>query len=95
VTPRVRTHNVTLGCRDHSLPAGRLLAITPVLSEGASAGFSVLLPDGRTEILAWVRDYEREFPDTLWLETPLTLTRGSRLLVEASPGCRVTLHLER
>ena len=95
LVPRVKTHNVTLGCRDHSLPVGRLLAITPVLSEGASAGFSVLQPDGRTEILAWVRDYEREFPDTFWLETPLALMRGSRLLVDASPGCRVTLHLER
>ena len=25
----------------------------------------------RARILAWVRDYEKEFPDTYWLETPL------------------------
>jgi hypothetical protein len=93
--PRVRTRNVTVGCRDRVLPEGRLLAITPVLAEGTSAGFAVLMPDGRMEILAWVREYEREFPDTFWLETPLALPHGSRLQVETAPGCRVTLHFAR
>ena len=78
-----------------ALPAGRLLAITPAMAEGASAGFSVVLPGGRHEILAWVRDYEKEFPDTYWLETPLRLPPGSRLYAEAPAGCRVTLHLGR
>ena len=55
-------------------------------AEGASAGFSVVLPGGRHEILAWVRDYEKEFPDTYWLETPLRLPPGSRLYAEAPTG---------
>jgi hypothetical protein len=91
--PRLATRNVTRPCRDVSLPSGRLLAITPELDEGASAGFSVVLPGGRHEILAWVRDYEQEFADTYWLETPLSLPRGSRLHAEAPDACRVTLHL--
>jgi hypothetical protein len=93
--PRLKTRNVTVGCRDRALPVGQLLAITPVLAEGSSAGFTVLQPDGGTEILAWVRDYEREFRETFWLETPLMLPHGSRLHVEAAPGCRLTLHLAR
>jgi hypothetical protein len=91
--PRVRTRNVTMACGTATLPAGRLLAITPRMPEGTSAGFSVVLPDGRIEILAWVREYEREFAETYWLETPLTLPRGSRLRADAPPECRLTLHL--
>ncbi len=92
---RTATRTVTLPCRDAPLPAGRLLAITPAMAEGASAGFSVVLPGGGHEILAWVRDYEKEFPDTYWLETPLRLPSGSRLQAEAPAGCRLTLHLGR
>jgi hypothetical protein len=82
-------------CRNVALPTGRLLAITPALGEGASAGFSVVLPDGRHEILAWIRDFEKDFPETYWLETPLRLPPGSRLHAEAATGCRVTLHFAR
>lgn len=92
--PAIATRDITIPCRDASLPRGRLLAITPTMDEGASAGFSVLLPHDRQEILAWVRDYEREFPDTYWLETPLLLPRGSRLHAEAPAGCRLILHLD-
>ena len=84
--PPVAARKITLPCRDAALPAGRLLAITPAMGEGASAGFSVVLPGGRHEILAWVRDYEKEFPDTYWLETPLRLPPGSRLHAEAPGG---------
>ena len=93
--PRLATRKVTLPCRDVPLPAGRLLAMTPAMAEGASAGFSVVLPGGRHEILAWVRDYEKEFSDTYWLETPLPLPPGSRLHAEAPAACRVTLHFTR
>jgi len=93
--PRIATRTVTVPCRDVPLPAGRLLAVTPTMTEGGSAGFSVLLPGGRQEVLAWVRDYEQEFRDTYWLETPLQLPPGSRLHAEAPPGCRVVLHLGR
>jgi hypothetical protein len=78
-TPRVRTRKVTIACGETALPAGTLLAFTPRLTEGDGAGFSVMLPGGEIEILAWVRDYERDFAETYWLETPLMLPRGSRL----------------
>lgn len=87
--PNSRT--VTIPCADRSLPSGTLLGIRPRLSEGASAGFTVVFPDGREEIVAWIRDYEAEFAETYWLETPMVLTRGSRLRVDGDPGCRVTL----
>jgi hypothetical protein len=83
---------LSVPCRQVALPTGRLLAITPALGEGASAGFSVVLPDGRREVLAWIRDYEQEFPETYWLETPLPLPPGSRLQAEAPADCRLTLH---
>ena len=92
---RTAARTLTRPCRDASLPAGRLLAITPAMGEGASAGFSVVLPGGRHEILAWIRDYEKEFPETYWLETPLRLPPGSRLHAEAPAECRVTLHFSR
>jgi hypothetical protein len=44
------------------------------------------------EILAWIRDYEKEFPETYWLETPIRLPAGSRLHAEAPAECRVTLY---
>jgi hypothetical protein len=89
---RHAARKVTLPCRDVAIPAGRLLGVTPVMAEGASAGFSVSLPGGRDEILAWIRDYEKEFQETYWLETPLRLPPGSRLHAEAPAGCRITLH---
>jgi hypothetical protein len=84
---------LALACGDRPLPAGRLLAIRPALAEGASAGFTVILPDGNQEIVAWIRSYEAEFADTYWLESPLVLPRGSRLRVEGAPECRVELKI--
>lgn len=90
--PAAATRKVTVRCSQAVLPPGMLVAITPALREGASAGFAVTLPGGRHEILAWVRDYEREFAETYWLERPLPLGAGARLRVEPSGGCQVTLH---
>jgi hypothetical protein len=86
-----KARTITLPCGNRPLPAGRLLAITPTLAEGASAGFSVVFPDDRQEIVAWIRDYEAEFADTYWLEPPIVLPRGSRLRVEGASECRVEL----
>ena len=84
-----KARRVALSCGDRPLPSGRLLAITPTLAEGASAGFIVFLPNGRQEIVAWIRDYEAEFAETYWLESPIVLPRGSRLHVEGASPCRV------
>lgn len=86
--------DVRVACNDPSLPAGRLLAITPRLGEGQSAGFSVRLPDRRTVILAWIRNFERAFEETYWLQRPLDLPAGSRLAVTATRRCSITLRIE-
>jgi hypothetical protein len=93
--PPATARAVTVPCGDRSLPAGRLVGLTPALPEGASAGFGVILPGGSFEILAWIRDYEREFAETYWLDRPLTLPRGSRLSVDSTERCRVTLHFAK
>ena len=91
--PNSRT--ATLACGDRPLPAGKLLGIRPRLAEHASAAFTVVFPDGRQEIVAWIRDYEAEFAETYWLDTPIELGRGSRLRVEGEPGCSVELLVSR
>jgi hypothetical protein len=89
---QVRT--IALACGDRPLPAGRLLAITPTLAEGASAGFTVILPGGDQQIVAWIRNYEAEFTDTYWLESPVVLPRGARLRVEGGASeCQVELKI--
>jgi hypothetical protein len=85
--------DVKLPCGDRPLPAGRLLGLRPQLQDGESAGFSVLLPGGRQEIVAWIRDYEAEFAETYWLRTPLELPKGSRLRVEATGPCMVSVRV--
>jgi mono/diheme cytochrome c family protein len=85
---------MTIACGTRRLPAGRLHAITPRLQEGGSAGFSIVFPDGRREIVAWIRRYERAFEETYRLRTPLDLPRGSTLAVETVGACSVVLHIE-
>jgi hypothetical protein len=88
-----RGKDMRLTCGDRPLPSGRLLGLRPHLGEGESAGFSVILPGGRQEIVAWIRDYEEEFAETYWLRAPLPLPRGSRLRVDATGPCEVALRV--
>ena len=87
-TPPSATSVVTLSCGDQPL-TGRLLAVRPQLERGASAGIAAVLPGNRREIVAWIRNYDPDFPATYWLRTPIRLPRGSRLQVESSPPCAV------
>ena len=75
-----------LACGTQSL-SGRLLAINPHLEKTGSATISALLPDGRCEIIAWIRDYDPRYPTTYWLRTPLALPRGSRLEIAPTGEC--------
>lgn len=85
---RPPSRTVTVPCTEQPV-AGRLLAISPRLEKGAAAGIAARLPDGRQEILAWIRNYDPDWPTTYWLRRPLTLPRGSRLLVEAAGACTI------
>jgi hypothetical protein len=73
--------------------SGRLLAIRPVLQQGASAHITAQLPDGRREILAWIRNFDPEFAETYWLRRPLDLPPGSRLSTVADGSCSITIRL--
>lgn len=88
------SREVAMRCGDRALPRGRLVALRPELREGASAGISVVFPDGRREVLAWIRGFEREFTETYWLRSPIDLPSGARLRVEADDACRVILLLK-
>lgn len=83
---------LTLPCGDAPL-AGRLLAVQPSLEPGAEAAISVSLPDGRREIVAWIRGYDPEFPDVYRLRTPIDLPAGSVLTTRAEGRCELTVTL--
>jgi hypothetical protein len=86
---------MSMRCGDQLLPVGRLLAVRPQLAEGGSAGIRVAFPDGRREVVAWIRDFEKKFAETYWLRSPLDIPRGARLQVEAQGRCRVAVIFER
>lgn len=93
--PQTPVRKLTLSCRPQPLPAGQLLAVRPMLDRGGSAGIAVVLPGGRREIVAWIRNFDPEFIETYWLRRPLELRRGSRLAVDASGPCELTVSLAR
>jgi hypothetical protein len=85
---------VHLPCKAQSAPAGTILALTPVVAKDQSVGIAVRLPNGRREILAWIRNYDPEFSPTYWLRTPLDVPPGSEFSAEStSEDCSVTLSL--
>jgi hypothetical protein len=91
--PPLPSRVLDLPCTETTLPRGRLLGVRPSLEEGASAGISVRMPDGRREIVAWIRGFEKEFTETYWLRKPLEIPRGARLEVDATGRCSVTVSL--
>jgi hypothetical protein len=88
------TRTATLPCENQPV-AGRLLAVNPRLEKGGSSGIAARLPDGRHEIIAWIRNYDPDYPTTYWLRRPLVLPRGSRLLVEGRGTCAIDLTFAR
>lgn len=86
---------VTVPCRQQSV-SGTLLAVSPRLAGGQSVAIAAMLPDGRREIVAWIRDYDPEFHITYRLRSPIDLPRGSRLVIDGEAGaCTVALTLGR
>jgi hypothetical protein len=85
------TRELTLPCRNQPLPTGRLLAVRPELQAGKDLGVAVQRPDGQRDIVAWIRNYEPDFPTTYWLRAPIDLAKGTQLLVDGGGECRVTV----
>jgi hypothetical protein len=93
--PRDTYRTQRTNCGERTVSASvRLLAVRPELDEGGSAGISVSLPDGTREVIAWIRDFEKDFTDTYWLRSPIDLPRGSKLQVDSIGRCRIDLILE-
>ena len=84
----------SIGCGEQ-LASGRLLAIRPTLDKNGTAGIGAILPDGRQEIIAWIRDFDPDYAPTYWLRNPLVLPRGSRLLVQSVGRCAIDLTFAR
>lgn len=94
-TPPAGASDVALPCGEQPAPAGTLLAIRPMLDKGGSVGIAVRFPDGRREIVGWIRDFEPESPATYRLRVPLVLP--PRAMVSAQPAtasCSITLTLQ-
>jgi hypothetical protein len=78
-------------CGDHALPPGTLLAVEPRLDEDHSLGIAVRFPDGRREIVAWIRGYDPDFPTTYRLRRPLDLPPGTTLVAEPRARCTISV----
>ncbi|MBA3295581.1 MAG: hypothetical protein H0U19_01485 [Acidobacteria bacterium] len=92
VTPvdRPPTRSTTLSCATRTLPAGRLVALMPTLSEGGSLRLNLELADGTAEPVLWIREFDPGFLETYWLRNPLTITRGTRFSAAFSGSCTLT-----
>jgi hypothetical protein len=86
---------MTVPCGDEALPEGTLIGVRPETLKEGSVGMAVRLPDGRREIVGWIRDFDPSSATTYWLRTPLALPAGSVFSTEPREGCRVTLSLAR
>jgi hypothetical protein len=65
-----------------------------MLEKGGAVGIAVRFPNGRREIVAWIRGFEPESPTTYRLRVPLVVPPASILSAQAAPaGCRLTLTL--
>ena len=92
--PESSVRTAIMSCGEH--PAtGKLLAIRPTLDKDGSAGVAAILPGGRQEIIAWIRNYDPDYRTTYWLRQPLVLPSGSRMRVESSANCAIDLTFAR
>jgi hypothetical protein len=83
---------VTVACGERPVPAGTLLAIRPDLTKGSSVGVATKRPDGRVDIVGWIRDYDPRYPWTYRLRVPIALAPQTVIIAQPpAPGCSVTL----
>jgi hypothetical protein len=84
----VRT--IHTSCGEQRL-SGKLLAVRPTLDKNGSAGITAVLPNGRQEVIAWIRGFDPDYATTYWLRRPLVLPRGSVVRTEAPGRCELNL----
>jgi hypothetical protein len=77
--------SVALPCGERPLPQGTLVALQPQLEKDDSVGMVLRFPDGRREIVGWIRKFDPEFPATYWLRSPLSIPAGTTLTSEFQP----------
>ena len=85
------SRDVTLSCGEQPAPEGTLLAVQPELEKDGAVGIAVRLPDGRREIVAWIKGFDPEFPTIYRLRVPLALPSGSVIATDARGTCALTL----
>jgi hypothetical protein len=83
----------SLACGDRPLPEGTLVALQPQLEKDDSVGIALSFPDGRREIVGWIRDFDPDFPTTYWLRTPIAIPPGTMLSSEPREHCSITVSL--
>jgi hypothetical protein len=71
--------------------AAELLAVRPLLADGASARIWVERPGAPRTILGWFRDAEARFARAYWLARPADLPADARIQSDASCELHVTL----
>jgi hypothetical protein len=80
-----------VACGEQRLPAGALEAVQAHLEDGQSVGIGVRFPDGRQQVVAWIRDFDAAYATTYWLRKPVALPPGSVVTADASGRCSLTL----
>jgi hypothetical protein len=83
---------VTVPCTTTTLPAGRLVAVRPILEKGDDVRIDV-----DEQPLLWLKDFDPGFAETYWLRQPLTIARRMpmRVTSAAMNGCSVALSYAR
>jgi hypothetical protein len=82
---------IAVPCGERPLPEGTLVAVRPNLEKDQSVGIAVRFPNGRREIIAWIRGFDPKFPTTYWLRAPMALPPGSVLTTEPPDRCSVNV----
>jgi hypothetical protein len=98
VRPAREIAHATTGCGTDEWNADAdLLALRPIVDrEGGGVAVALELPDRPPVPLVSVRDAMPEYQPTYWLRDRVSMTAGTRLLVESdTPGCQVVLTLAR
>jgi hypothetical protein len=86
--------SMDLPCSARTLPAGRLVGLKPALEKGADLRVTITHADGTQEPLLWLRGFDPRFAETYWLRTTIDVTRATRVSIDGTAPCTLTVLLE-